>query len=169
MIGNGKHHAGRGVILADFIINPCGDTQVFQFFGGKLISTDHPGADGAGVFKVLALGDIEFGMPDPVPNGSFIHDAEPGNMRKSIFTFDATTGLADNHYDFTLVIQLFGFGRAQNRLFMCRQGIRKAHKYTGLGRRIAAILVFGISVGIVDPNTENFFRCRDWRLQYHVT
>jgi hypothetical protein len=74
---------------------------------------------------------------------------------------NAAATLADDNDNFTLVVQLNGFRRAQNGAVVSRQGIRCAHKQGGKFGFCTTVFVFGVSICIVHTDTGNFFGLLD--------
>ena len=83
---------------------------------------------------------------------------------------DAAAGLADHEHDLALVFELLGFGRPQDRLIVRDEAIRRLEEHAGILRLgvAAGRRQFGVTVGVVHPDAENFFAAHDRRQQFRL-
>ncbi len=66
--------------------------------------------------------------------------------------------LADHQHDLALIVELRGGARAHQRCVVADEGARRAHEHARIFRRVLAVLVLGIAVGIVDADADDLFR-----------
>ena len=103
-IAEAKDQPPGAVVLPRLSIDPRGDADV-----GDLAFIDvgyDPGAEAAGGVKVLALGDVELGVPHPVADGAFIAERYGGDVIQRVALPDVPAGLADDKHQFALVVEL---------------------------------------------------------------
>ena len=101
-------------MLALFTIDPGGHGQIVVVI--EFICSHQPGSYSTGSVEMLALGNVEFAVPHPIPDAAFLQDGQPSNVCFSIFLGNPSSRLADDNRDLSLVVELFGFRWSPNRL-----------------------------------------------------
>ena len=107
-------------------------------------------------------------MAHPVADGAFVGEGQGGDVVIGGGLRDAAAGFADDDHDLAFVIQLVAFGRADQGLACGGETAGKAGEQRHEGRGVGAVFVFGVAVGEVDTDTEDFFWVGDGDLQGDV-
>ncbi len=118
--------------------------------------------------RILALGDVELGMANPVADSAFIAKRDGGNMIEGMFFGDMPAGLADHQHEFAFIIELLRRARPDQRRIVTDERARRAHEHAGKFRRVLAVFVFGIAVRIVHADADDLFRRGNGRAQNGV-
>ena len=120
-----EDHARGRIVLRHLAVNAHGQTQ-------RLVEIDacrHPGSEAAGGVEVLALGDVEAAVPQPVADGAFIAQRETDDVVVRARLGDAPPEAADHQRDLAFVVELHGFRRPHDRLVVPDQRIRRAEEH----------------------------------------
>src|SRR6186713_1585441 len=77
-IAKAEDQPSGAVVLPRLAIDPRGQSDIGDLrFSGV---GDDPRADAAGGIKILALRDVELGVPDPVADGAFVAQRDRGDV-----------------------------------------------------------------------------------------
>ena len=117
-------------------------------------------------FEILALRHVEGAMAGPVAQRALVEAGEARDVLRRTVLRDAAAALADDDRALALVIELRRFRRAVDRLAMADERARRAQEDVGIFRHVE-IGVFGIAVGIIDADADDFLRRRNGRQERH--
>ena len=103
-IAKAEDQPAGAVVLPGLAVDPRGQPDIgdLRFIGVG----NEPRAEAAGGIEILALRDIEFGVPDPVADGAFIAQRDRGDVIERRAFGDVPAGLADDENQFAFVIEL---------------------------------------------------------------
>ena len=124
-----------------------------------------PGAEAAGAVEILALGDVERAMAQPIAHAALVAQRQPADQAECLLLRDVAAFLADHQHDLALVVEFLRHFWTHDRLLVANQRGREAAKQVRIFRRLAAVLVLGAALGIVDADADDFFR-REQRRQH---
>src|SRR4051794_38421532 len=88
-----KHQALGGILLAHLAVDACDDIVGPARIG--FIRGDDPRPDAAGAVEILALGDVEFAVVQPVARAALVAQGHAEDMRPGLLARDMTALLAD--------------------------------------------------------------------------
>src|SRR5690606_556783 len=129
---------------------------------------DEDRADRAGRVEILALGGVELGVAHPVSDRAFVTERQAGDMFEGAFARDAAAFLADNDDDLAFIVELWAFGRTQDRLFVTDERVRRAAKEARVFLLFGIVLVLGVAVGAVHADADDFLRRTDGRQECDI-
>src|SRR5204863_927683 len=107
--------------------------------------------------EVLALRDVELGVPSPLARGAFVAQRIAGDVLVRLFLRNSAPRLADHQRDLAFVVELLRYARAYQGFARTDERVGRTEKHARVLRRFAAVFVFLIAVGVVHADTKDFF------------
>ena len=152
--------------MPQLAIHPCRQLYVRQHVGSG--ETEQRRAHGRRTVPVLALRDIELGVPDPVADGAFVAQGDSRDMVPGIGFGDATPGPPDNNRNLALIVQLLRFRWPHEVVAMANEARREPDEERGIQLRCLSVLVLGIAVWEIDPDADDLAGGAKRRQQLHL-
>ena len=106
--------------------------------------------------EILALGDVELAVAQPIADRAFVAQSKAGNHPERVFLRHVLALAADHHGDLALVVELFGDFRPNQLLPVPDQRIRRAIEHARIFR-VFGQRVIGAAFGVVDADSTGFF------------
>ena len=97
--------------MAEFAVDVGREVQVVEV--ADLVERHQPGAERAGRLPVLALGDVELGVANPVADRAFVAEGETGDvLARTLSSGIRRPALPMTDDDLALVVELLALRRA---------------------------------------------------------
>src|SRR3954465_11148755 len=123
--------------------------------GSHLVRRDHPRPETAGGIEVLALSDIELGVPRPLARGPFVAERVARDVLVRFFFRDPASFAADHQRDLAFIVELLRDTRLSERLTRADERAGRAEEHARIFRGLRAVLVLGVAVAVVHPDAED--------------
>ena len=166
-VGEVEHQVRRRIVLPRFAVDARLHPQVGVAFR-ELVGRDDPGADRAGGVEVLPLGDVELGVMDPVADGSFVDAGEAADVRGGVRRRDPPAGATDDDADLAFIVELLRLERLEQRAAVTDERVRHPHEDARVARQVAAVLVLGVAMRVVDADAKDLARLGHRQPELHV-
>src|ERR1700730_5154510 len=134
----------------------------------ELVGGHDPWPDAAGAVKILALGDVERTVPQPVAHAALVAQGQPADEGERALPRDMPPLFADHQDHFSFVVELLGDLRAHNGLLGSDNGRGKPAEQVGVFRGLAVILVLRTAVGIIDADADVLLGRHDRRQHFNI-
>src|SRR5712691_8012443 len=92
------------VLLAQLAVDAGRDAQ--RLAGIELVGGHDPGAEAARLVEILALGDVQRAVAEPVAHAALVPEREAADHFERALARDVAALLADHQYDLALVVEL---------------------------------------------------------------
>src|ERR1700722_17429265 len=156
-----EEQGGGAIVLPYLAIDPgrqpdIGDLRFIRV-GNK------PWAEAPRGIEILALRDVELGMSHPIADGAFVAERDRRDVIERVALRDMPAGLADHEHQFAFIVQLGGCLRPYERCFVTDKRTRRAEEHARIFWRVRAVFIFGVAIGVIDTDADDFFRRRNRR------
>ena len=166
-VDEAEDHVIGGVVLRHLAVDLAGDVQRL----GQIDVGRHPRADAAGRIPCLALGDVEAAVADPVADGALVAHGDAGDILQRAVLRECAGRSCRSPAQISPSYSSCSDSGGRRIGWLCAdQRVRRLEEHARiLGLGVAAGRgQFGVAVGVVHADAENFFAADDRRQQLHL-